>query len=52
MLDERGAPNGAVTVTFDVTDVEQRERELRAKLDMINAQQQAIRALSTPIIEV
>ncbi|WP_437972020.1 PAS domain-containing protein [Sorangium sp. So ce260] len=51
-LDERGAPNGAVTVSFDVTDVEQRDRELRAKLDMINAQQQVIRALSTPIIEV
>ncbi|XXX82400.1 PAS domain-containing protein [Sorangium sp. So ce134] len=52
VLDERGAPDGAVTVTFDVTDMKQRERELKARLDMIEAQQQVIRALSTPIIEV
>ncbi|WP_437282911.1 PAS domain S-box protein [Sorangium sp. So ce375] len=52
VLDERGAPNGAVSVTFDISDMKRKEAELQARLDMIQAQQQVIRALSTPIIEV
>ncbi|WP_437718921.1 PAS domain S-box protein [Sorangium sp. So ce448] len=52
IFDESGAQNGAVSVTFDITDVKRKEAELQARLDMIQAQQQVIRALSTPIIEV
>lgn len=52
VLDERGAPDGAVSVTFDITDLTRREAEIEAKLAMIEAQQQVIRSLSTPIIEV
>ncbi|WP_437316471.1 PAS domain S-box protein [Sorangium sp. So ce385] len=52
VLDERGAPDGAVSVTFDITDLKRRESEIEAKLAMIEAQQQVIRTLSTPIIEV
>ncbi|XXX81401.1 PAS domain S-box protein [Sorangium sp. So ce134] len=52
VLDERGAPDGAISVTFDVTDLKRRESEIEGKLAMIQAQQQVIRTLSTPIIEV
>ncbi|WP_437594276.1 PAS domain S-box protein [Sorangium sp. So ce1000] len=52
VVDERGTPNGAVSVTFDITDMKRKEIELQARIDMIQSQQQVIRALSTPIIEV
>ncbi|WAS94628.1 STAS domain-containing protein [Nannocystis punicea] len=41
-----------ISVSLDVTDTKRNELELRAKLDLIERQQQVIRELSTPIIEV
>jgi rsbT co-antagonist protein RsbR len=41
-----------ITVSLDVTDTKRNELELRAKLELIERQQQVIRELSTPIIEV
>ncbi|PCC70212.1 rsbT co-antagonist protein RsbR [Nannocystis exedens] len=41
-----------ITVSLDVTETRRNELELRAKLDLIERQQQVIRELSTPIIEV
>ncbi|MDC0673173.1 STAS domain-containing protein [Nannocystis radixulma] len=49
-------PNAAdaavVGITLDVTDARRSELELRAKLELIERQQEVIRELSTPIIEV
>jgi rsbT co-antagonist protein RsbR len=50
--DEAGAVIGCAGVTMDVTTARNRERELQAKLDVIEHQQRLIRGLSTPIIEV
>ncbi|MCY0994039.1 PAS domain-containing protein [Nannocystis sp. ILAH1] len=41
-----------ITVSLDVTETKRNELELRARLDLIERQQQVIRELSTPIIEV
>ena len=41
-----------VSVALDVTEATRREAELRAKLEVIEQQQEVIRELSTPIIEV
>ncbi|MBZ5715221.1 STAS domain-containing protein [Nannocystis pusilla] len=41
-----------VAVSLDVSDTKRNEAELRAKLDLIEKQQEVIRELSTPIIEV
>ncbi|WAS97032.1 STAS domain-containing protein [Nannocystis punicea] len=41
-----------VGISLDVTDTKRNEVELRAKLDLIEKQQEVIRELSTPIIEV
>ncbi|XYI01104.1 STAS domain-containing protein [Sorangium sp. So ce1128] len=50
--DERGEP-GVVSITMDTTTAaKQREIELRNKLELIEKQQDVIRDLSTPIIEV
>ena len=46
------APLAAAILTLDVTQSRGAERELREKLDLIERQQQVIRELSTPIIEV
>ena len=46
------APCPALILTLDVTESKAAERELREKLDLIERQQQVIRELSTPIIEV
>jgi rsbT co-antagonist protein RsbR len=49
---ERGDISGAVTVSMNVSEQKRVEEELRAKLDLIQKQQQVIRSLSTPIIQV
>lgn len=49
---EDGAVVGCAGVTMDVTTSRNREDELQAKLDVIERQQELIRGLSTPIIEV
>ncbi|MCY1008037.1 PAS domain-containing protein [Nannocystis pusilla] len=41
-----------VGISLDVSDTKRNEAELRAKLDLIEKQQEVIRELSTPIIEV
>ncbi|WAS91233.1 STAS domain-containing protein [Nannocystis punicea] len=41
-----------VGISFDLGDTRRREAELQAKLDLIEKQQEVIRELSTPIIEV
>ncbi|MDC0666760.1 PAS domain-containing protein [Nannocystis radixulma] len=43
---------GLVGISLDVSDTKRNEAELRAKLDLIERQQEVIRELSTPIIEV
>jgi rsbT co-antagonist protein RsbR len=50
--DEEGETTAVVGVTLNITDAKRVEEELRAKLDLIERQQQVIRALSTPIIQV
>ncbi|MCY1059116.1 STAS domain-containing protein [Nannocystis sp. SCPEA4] len=41
-----------VGISFDLGETRRREAELQAKLDLIEKQQEVIRELSTPIIEV
>ncbi|WP_434425763.1 PAS domain-containing protein [Nannocystis pusilla] len=41
-----------VSMSLDITESHAQERELRAKLELIERQQRVIRELSTPIIEV
>lgn len=41
-----------IGISLDVSDLKRGEHELREKLETIERQQQAIRAMSTPIIEV
>ncbi|WP_438009712.1 STAS domain-containing protein [Sorangium sp. So ce321] len=50
--DDAGEPDGLVSVTLDATAARQRELELQHKLALIEKQQDVIRDLSTPIIEV
>ncbi|WP_437309654.1 STAS domain-containing protein [Sorangium sp. So ce388] len=50
--DDGGEPDGLVSVTLDATAARQREVELQNKLALIEKQQDVIRDLSTPIIEV
>ncbi len=47
-----GRIDGVLGVSLDVSDSRLVEKELRAQLDQIAAQQKVIRDLSTPIIEV
>ncbi|MGK3997032.1 PAS domain-containing protein [Sorangium sp. So ce1024] len=49
---DRGEVTHVAGVTLDITPAKRTEQELRAKLDLIERQQQVIRALSTPIIQV
>ena len=49
---DRGEVAGAVGITLDVSQSRQTEQELRAQLELVTRQQQVIRELSTPIIEV
>jgi len=41
-----------VSMSLDVTEAQEREHELRTRLELIERQQRVIRELSTPIIEV
>ncbi|WP_434426034.1 PAS domain-containing protein [Nannocystis pusilla] len=47
-----GEVTALVGVTLNVTETRRNERELQTRLEQIERQQQAIRELSTPIIEV
>lgn len=49
---ERGDVTHVAGVTLDITSSKRTEQELRAKLELIERQQQVIRSLSTPIIQV
>ena len=51
-VDAAASEAAVVGVTLNVTNARQREAELLAKLDVIEKQQEVIRELSTPIIEV
>lgn len=52
LRDERGEVSLVLGVTLDITEKKRVEDELRARLTQIEQQQEVIRALSTPIIEV
>ncbi len=43
---------GLLGMTLDISERKRAERELQAKIDLIERQQEVIRTLSTPIIEV
>ncbi|AUX48411.1 anti-anti-sigma factor [Sorangium cellulosum] len=49
---ERGDVTHVAGITLDITATRRTEHELRAKLELIERQQQVIRSLSTPIIQV
>jgi rsbT co-antagonist protein RsbR len=49
---ERGEVTHVAGISLDITPTKRTELELRAKLDLIQKQQQVIRSLSTPIIQV
>lgn len=49
---ERGEVTHVAGITLDISAAKRTENELRAKLDLIQRQQQVIRSLSTPIIQV
>ena len=49
---ERGEVAYVAGVSLDITEAKRTEQELRSKLELIEKQQQVIRALSTPIIQV
>lgn len=49
---ERGEITYVAGITLDITEAKATEQELRTKLDLIQKQQQVIRALATPIIQV
>ncbi|WP_434040897.1 MULTISPECIES: PAS domain S-box protein [Sorangium] len=50
--DERGEVDAVVGFTLDISQAKNTEQELRSKLELIERQQQVIRDLSTPIIQV
>ncbi|WAS89784.1 STAS domain-containing protein [Nannocystis punicea] len=50
--DGQGRQIAVAGVALDITESRRREEELQAKLDLIERQQQALREMSTPIIEV
>jgi rsbT co-antagonist protein RsbR len=52
LLDPDGAIIGAVSISTDVTERERVRAELEARLAIIEAQTQAIRSMSSPIIQV
>ncbi|AUX26471.1 anti-anti-sigma factor [Sorangium cellulosum] len=52
LRDARGEPDGAVSVVLDATEAKVREDELRSRIELIERQQEVIRSLSAPIIEV
>ena len=52
MRDEQGRQIALVAFSLDITAARAREDELQSKLDLIQRQQEAMRDMSTPIIEV
>jgi len=52
LRDENGSIQGALLPTVDKSDVKQTLHELKAKLALIERQQEVIRDLETPIIQV
>ncbi|AUX44472.1 anti-anti-sigma factor [Sorangium cellulosum] len=50
--DEQGEVRSVVGLTLDVSEAKRTEQELRTKLELIERQQQVIRDLSTPIIQI
>ncbi|WP_437585383.1 PAS domain S-box protein [Sorangium sp. So ce1000] len=52
MRDEQGEVFSVVGFTLDISKPKNTERELRARLELIERQQRVIRDLSTPIIQV
>jgi rsbT co-antagonist protein RsbR len=50
--DPQGQLTAVVGISLDVSEAKRAEMALRTKLDLIERQQEVIRALSTPIIEV
>ncbi|MGK4001395.1 PAS domain-containing protein [Sorangium sp. So ce1036] len=50
--DERGEPDGVISISLDGSEAKRRETELLSNLETIERQQRVIRELSTPIIEV
>ena len=52
VANERGEVTHVAGVTFDITDAKHSEQELRSKLELVQKQQQVIRSLATPIIQV
>jgi rsbT co-antagonist protein RsbR len=49
---ERGEVVYVTGVSLDVTEAKRAEQEVRSKLDLVEMQQQVIRMLSTPILQV
>ena len=49
---ERGEITHVAGITLDITEAKQSEQELRSKLEIVQKQQQVIRTLATPIIQV
>ena len=52
LFDARGAVRSIAAISLDISAAKAAEQELRAHLDLIEQQRQAIRELSTPVIEV
>jgi rsbT co-antagonist protein RsbR len=50
--DERGEPDGMISVTVDISEAARREEEILAKITIVERQEKMIRDLATPIIEV
>lgn len=51
-VDDPGLDAAVVCVSLDITEARRREKDLQEKLQLIERQQETIRELSTPIIEV
>jgi rsbT co-antagonist protein RsbR len=52
IADEQGRITGAFGVSLDVTEMRRAERELSAKIALIQRQEEVIRHLGTPIIQI
>lgn len=52
LLDQNGQVRGVTGLTLNITETKRAEQELRARLDLIERQKQAIQEMSIPIIQV
>lgn len=52
LLDQNGQVRGITGLTLNVTETKRAEQELRARLELIERQKQAIQEMSIPIIQV